>query len=1139
MAEQKIFPQQITVTGSTNGQVLTANTTSNTTYWAPANSWLTTVTSKNIIPAAANTYSLGSPTRRFKDLFLSGATMYLGNTTLSSTRKGALTIQAQGSATVQTLVSNSYLTSVYIANTTARTLISDRLQVANAVATYQTKSVERAALANTNSFIKSQLANTNLRINLLNTNLTGTNTAIRALDTAKLSVANATTLYATKASPTTSGLLAHTGRATISTNLLVSGNTTLSGTLVANGTVGTSGYYLRTSGTGVYWSPVSGGGGGTFTGGTVSGATTFSSGVTLSSTLTAGASVGTSGQALVSTGTGVQWGALSPGYNYSSQFVGAQSLNPPSSTAWQLVGNFTIECWLYRTGTGDQSVIVQNSGANYFALNVNAGTGFNIYLNGGSPAFSPTDIVPLTNRWNHIALVRNGSTVSVYLNGVASATTSTNSSTIGYNLPFYIGCYGTQATGGTVGFISNLRVTSTAVYTSNFTPPTSPLSAISGTSLLTCNAITPSDSSTNNFQITNNGGVTTSAVQSPFTSTTVSIPTASLTAVRQQFTGDGSTTSFSVAGGYTANAISVFVNGVLLRNGTEVTVTNGSTVVFAIAPLSGALIDVIGTVPTTYSSITPVSYSVGFAAASSQYLTVPSLLPLGSGDFTIECWHYLTSRATSYPSLFTNYNSFTTGAFGIFAGHGSSTTTQYQIAHNGTFPALNAGTIAYNTWVHLAVVRSSGTITLYINGVSVGSFASSVNLPGVGSNSYIGTSGDALSTGLINGYLSNFRVVVGKAVYTNNFTVPTSPLQAVQSASGAYIQAITGTQTSLLTCNGPTIIDGSTNAFTITNNGSAPVSTAIVPTFTNVTINNPSPYYTASYLAVGGGGSGGPYGGGGGAGGFLIGSTILIQSTIYNIVIGAGGAAMPSQTVSGSLTNGNAGTFTSFTSIFSSITAAGGGYGSTFGNIGGNGSSGGGSGLPASTTVPNAGGSGINGQGYAGGGGLNGASNGAAGGGGGGGGVGGTVISPGNIGGAGGVGLVSSITGSSVYYAGGGGGGTYGGTTAAAGGNGGSGGGGGGSTYASGTQGTAGSNGGNPGTSSGGGGAGGVNTGGGGGGGGFGSPTYQAGGAGGSGVVIISVPTANYTARTTGSPTVTTNGIYTVLTFTASGTYTA
>jgi hypothetical protein len=72
----------------------------------------------------------------------------------------------------------------------------------------------------------------------------------------RLQVANAAAVYATKSNPTTSGLLAHTGRATISTNLSVSGNTTLGGTLVANSSAGVAGYYLRTSGTGVFWSPV-------------------------------------------------------------------------------------------------------------------------------------------------------------------------------------------------------------------------------------------------------------------------------------------------------------------------------------------------------------------------------------------------------------------------------------------------------------------------------------------------------------------------------------------------------------------------------------------------------------------------------------------------------------------------------------------------------------------------------------------------------------------------------------------------------------------------------------------------------------------------------------------------------------------
>ena len=64
-----------------------------------------------------------------------------------------------------------------------------------------------------------------------------------------------------------------------------------------------------------------------------------------------------------------------------------------------------------------------------------------------------------------------------------------------------------------------------------------------------------------------------------------------------------------------------------------------------------------------------------------------------------------------------------------------------------------------------------------------------------------------------------------------------------------------------------------------------------------------------------------------------------------------------------------------------------------------------------------------------------------------------------------------------------------------------------------------------------------VNTGGGGGGGvaaGFGLP-----GIGGSGVVILRLLTSQYSGTTTGSPTVTTDGSHTVLTYTQSGTYTA
>jgi hypothetical protein len=58
------------------------------------------------------------------------------------------------------------------------------------------------------------------------------------------------------------------------------------------------------------------------------------------------------------------------------------------------------------------------------------------------------------------------------------------------------------------------------------------------------------------------------------------------------FTASGGQTSFSTSGTYTANRISVFKNGAKMRNGSDVTVTSGNAVVFAVACTSGDVIDV-------------------------------------------------------------------------------------------------------------------------------------------------------------------------------------------------------------------------------------------------------------------------------------------------------------------------------------------------------------------------------------------------------------------------------------------------------------------------------------------------------------------------------------------------------------------
>ena len=245
---------------------------------------------------------------------------------------------------------------------------------------------------------------------------------------------------------------------------------------------------------------------------------------------------------------------------------------------------------------------------------------------------------------------------------------------------------------------------------------------------------------------------------------------------------------------------------------------------------------------------------------------------------------------------------------------------------------------------------------------------------------------------------------------------------------------------------------------------------------------------SASYLVVAGGGSGGAVlGGGGGAGGYLAGSLSINSGTSYTVTVGAGGPNTNDQYSPG--LNGS-------NSVFSSVTATGGGGGAgAWGSNGQNGGSGGGASSNFSTGGQTSPGTGTGGQGSNGGN-AAGASNYPAGGGGGASAVGGN--GSGSTGGAGGAGTASSITGTSVTYAAGGSGGTF------------------GIGSINGTAGTA-------------------NSGNGGGGGSVVSGGSSVGGSGGSGIVVVSYAGS---ARFTGG-TITSSGGNTIHTFTTSGTLTS
>jgi len=226
-------------------------------------------------------------------------------------------------------------------------------------------------------------------------------------------------------------------------------------------------------------------------------------------------------------------GTFTPyGPNWSNYFDGTGDyLSVPDNAVFSFgTGNFTIECWAYVTqqtanqyyGLFGKRPLTSSQG--WLSVNIRnnvAVLAFASSQSGGWGSLTTGNLnVPL-NTWTHIAVSRSGSSIRLFVNGVidTGASITTSAAVVDTLSPFFIGT-GTSDTGGEFfqGYISNLRVVKgTAVYTSAFTPGTTPLTAIANTSLLTCADNRFIDDSANNFAITKFGDVSVQRF-SPFSS---------------------------------------------------------------------------------------------------------------------------------------------------------------------------------------------------------------------------------------------------------------------------------------------------------------------------------------------------------------------------------------------------------------------------------------------------------------------------------------------------------------------------------------------------------------------------------------------------------------------------------------------
>jgi len=422
-------------------------------------------------------------------------------------------------------------------------------------------------------------------------------------------------------------------------------------------------------------------------------------------------------------------------------------LTLPSNSAFTIgTGDFTIETWLYPTSFKRFGTIFSTTSlftvANNFYLQTDANGNKIILSSNGTVLLTSNNTINL-NAWNHIAAVRSGTTLTIYINGLSQGSV-TNSQSFVSDTP-NIGSVN-ATTYPISGYISNFRIVNgTAIYTANVTPPTQPLTAVTNTKLLLNTTTIPStsaftDSGPNNFSVTSSGTVT-STTQTP-----------------------------------------IKPNGYY----------------------------------NYYFNNTGPDFIMASPSASYQL----------TGDFTIECWIYGIGIGAAQFGIVTLTNATSSGTNGLTIFLDTSSRLGFFVNGTSTLTYSATNTILANTWYHIALVRSGSTNTMYVNGSSVSTSATTPTWPATPSIG-VGRFYNDNTTLTWNGYITNLRIVKGTAVYTANFTPQTSSLSSIPN-------------TLLLTCQSNTIIDKSLSPITLTRtSGNAAVT------------SNTSPLSTYNYSGTG------------------------------------------------------------------------------------------------------------------------------------------------------------------------------------------------------------------------------------------------------------------------------------------------
>jgi hypothetical protein len=189
---------------------------------------------------------------------------------------------------------------------------------------------------------------------------------------------------------------------------------------------------------------------------------------------------------------------------FSNFFDGSSALSfEPNSITIGSGTDFCIEAWVYPTNLSAVDGGIFQAGTQNGSLAFRHNTDGTLRVLASAVSFQLDTTTALTNNeWYHIAATRSSGTLRIFINGVEDASTanSTDYTDPSSSNDFVVGgrFFSSAYQDEFYGYISNLRfVVGSAVYTSGFTPSTTPLTDIANTELLTCQSNRFADNSSN------------------------------------------------------------------------------------------------------------------------------------------------------------------------------------------------------------------------------------------------------------------------------------------------------------------------------------------------------------------------------------------------------------------------------------------------------------------------------------------------------------------------------------------------------------------------------------------------------------------------------------------------------------------